>query len=292
MKQSHIAIAVIGAIVVGAVGYLIGVEVTGRGPSTAVTEAAVKEYLENNPELLAPATPEPTVVAGLSDQQKREVETTIRSHLIANPEIIRDAMEEFQRRQEEAEREAQMAAIEVNKDLLFSSERQVVLGNPDGDVTIVEFFDYNCGFCRRALDDMKRLIEEDENLRVVLKEFPVLGEGSVEAAQVSIAVSLVAPDKIEEFHEALLTQPGQVNGAIAIAVAEEFGIDTDALLEQIDADEVDDTLTEVFTLANELSLTGTPSYVLASDVVIGAVGYDALRDRILTARHNCETTVC
>ncbi|MCP4382089.1 MAG: thioredoxin domain-containing protein [Hyphomicrobiales bacterium] len=291
MKQSHIAIAAIGAIVIGAVGYLIGVEVTGRGPSAAVTEAAVKDYLEAHPELLAP---EPVTVAGLSDEQREEVETTIRTHLIANPEIIRDAMEAFQHQQEEADRVAQVAAIANNKDLLFASERQVVLGNPEGSVTLVEFFDYNCGFCRRALEDMRELIAQDDNLRVVLKEFPVLGEGSVEAAQVSIAVNLVAPDQMNAFHDALLSQPGQVDGDVALAVAEDLGLDTGALREKLEADEVNDTITEVYALASELALTGTPSYVTANDVVIGAVGFDALKDRIASARESCgpETAIC
>lgn len=291
MKQSHIAIAVIGAIVVGAVGYLIGVEVTGRGPSATVAERAVKDYLDAHPELLAT---EPAVVAGLSDQQRVEVETTIRTHLIANPEIIRDAMEAFQVRQEEVEREAQVAAIALNKELLFTSDRQVVVGNPEGDVTLVEFFDYNCGFCRRALQDMHDLIAQDDNLRVVLKEFPVLGEGSVEAAQVSIAISLIAPDQMMAFHDALLSQPGQVNGEVALAVAEDLGIERDALVEKMQAEEVNDTITEVYALASELSLTGTPSYVTANDVVIGAVGFDALKERIASARESCgaEVAIC
>ncbi len=294
MNQRNIAIAAIGAIVIGAVGYLIGVEVAGRGPSAAVTEAAIKDYLGSHPDLVqAPAPAETTVVAGLNDTQRAEVKDIIRSHLIANPEIVRDAIDEWQRKQDEAASQAQVSAISNNKDLLFASDHQVVIGNPEGKTTLVEFFDYNCGYCRRAQADMKQLIENDPDLRVVLKEFPVLGEGSVEASRVSIAVKMVAPDKSEAFHNALLAQPGQVNGDVALAVAEDLGIDTAAVKAKLDSDEVTGTITEVYSLASELSLTGTPSYVTNSEVVIGAVGYDALKSKIATARENCaNSTAC
>ena len=228
-----------------------------------------------------------------SEAQLDQVKDTIRSHLIANPEIVRDAIDELQRRQDEEAAQAQVSAITNNKDMLFNSERQVVIGNPDGDTTLVEFFDYNCGYCRRAQADMKALIANDPNLRVVLKEFPVLGEGSVEASRVSIAVRMVAPDKAEDFHNTLLEHPGQVDGAVALALADELGIDTAALKKAMDSEEVSDTIAEAYALATELSLTGTPSYVTNSEVVIGAVGYDALLGKIQTARANCEeSTTC
>jgi len=290
MNKTNIAVAAIGAIVIGAVGYLIGVEVAGRGPSTAVTETAIKNYLADHPDVIAS---KPTVVAGLSDQQRTEVEQTIESHLMDHPEIVRDAIDELQRRQDEADRLAQVEAISKNKDLLFTSDRQLVIGNPNGNVTLVEFFDYNCAYCRRAQADMKELIDNDGNLRVVLKEFPVLGEGSVEAARVSIAVKMVAPDKAAAFHDALITRPGQVNGKVALAVAADLGIDSDAVKANMNTDEVNGTITEVYTLASQLALTGTPSYVTADDVVIGAVGYDALKSKIEEARANCATaTTC
>ncbi|MCB1501820.1 MAG: DsbA family protein [Bauldia sp.] len=245
----------------------------------------------------------PTVVAQLSDTQRQEVEGIvkdyitknpdfIRDYLLANPEVIRDAIDELQRKQDEAEQVAQVAAIDQNRDLLFSSPRQVVMGNPAGDVTLIEFFDYNCGYCRRAQADMQQLIADDPNLKVVLKEFPVLGDGSIEAAQVSVAVSLIAPDKAADFHDALLAQSGQVNGDVALAVAEGLGLDRDAVKAKMDSPEVKDTITESYVLAQALSLTGTPSYVTSGEVVIGAVGYDALKEKIATARASCSTEVC
>ena len=205
---------------------------------------------------------------------------------------MRDAIDELQRKQDEQEQAAQVAAIGDNRDLLFSSPRQVVMGNPKGDVTLIEFFDYNCGYCRRAQADMQQLIADDPNLKVVLKEFPVLGDGSIEASQVSIAVRIIAPDKAGDFHDALIAQSGQVDGDVALAVAEELGIDRDKIEETMASDEVKDTITEVYALAQKLSLTGTPSYVTSGEVAIGAIGYDALKDKIATARAACATEVC
>ena len=298
MSLRTIAIATTAAVIIGAGGYLAGAMIGQSDATETTAETAAPE----------PAAA-PTVVAQLSDTQRQEVEGIvkdyitknpdfIRDYLLANPEVIRDAIDELQRKQDEAEQVAQVAAIDQNRDLLFSSPRQVVMGNPAGDVTLIEFFDYNCGYCRRAQADMQQLIADDPNLKVVLKEFPVLGDGSIEAAQVSVAVSLIAPDKAADFHDALLAQSGQVNGDVALAVADHFGYsyphgdDRDAVKAKMDSPEVKDTITESYVLAQALSLTGTPSYVTSGEVVIGAVGYDALKEKIATARASCSTEVC
>jgi protein-disulfide isomerase len=298
MSLRTIAIATATAVIIGAGGYVAGSmidpsDATETTDATAPDSAATQE----------PMAAEPTVLAQLSDTQRQEVEGIvkdyiaknpdfIRDYLLANPEVIRDAIDELQRKQDEAEQVAQVKAIDEHRDLLFSSPRQVVMGNPQGDVTLIEFFDYNCGYCRRAQADMQQLIADDPNLKVVLKEFPVLGDGSIEASQVSVAVSLLAPDKAGEFHDALLAQSGQVNGDVALAVAEGLGLDRDELDAKMDSPEVKDTITESYVLAQALSLTGTPSYVTSREVVIGAVGYDALREKIATARANCPTETC
>jgi protein-disulfide isomerase len=243
------------------------------------------------PALAADATPVPASAAdGLSDAQRAQVEGIIKEYLIAHPEVIKDAMDELQRRQDEAEQAQQVSAIKDNSSTLFSSSRQVVLGNPKGDVTLVEFFDYNCTYCKRAHADLKELLANDKNLRVVLKEFPVLGEGSVEAANVAVAVNLVAPDKYWDFHDAMLTERGQANGDKAIAVAEELGINKSKLMAAMKSPEVKATIAESYDLANKLSLTGTPSYVTPKEVVVGAVGYDALKEKIGMAR--CGQPTC
>lgn len=222
--------------------------------------------------------------AGLSDDQRAEVEAIIKNYLIAHPEIIRDAINELQRREDAAASAQQSKAIAQNKQLLFDSSREIVFGNPKGDVTLVEFFDYNCTYCRRAQADMKQLLANDKNLRIVMKQFPVLGDGSVEAAQVGIAVHMIAPDKYFEFHDAMLGERGQVNGERALAVAEEVGLDRAKIQDAMKAAEVKATIGEVYDLAAKLQLSGTPSYVTAKEVIVGAIGYDSLKEKIGQAR--------
>jgi protein-disulfide isomerase len=266
------------------------------GPTLAAGVAPEAAATEPNGEA-------PILLAELSAAQRGEIEGVvrdyvtsnpgfIRDYLIANPEVIRDAIDALQRQQDAAQVAAQVALIDENRDLLFASERQVVVGNPDGDVTLVEFFDYNCGYCRRAQADVERLIADDPNLRVVLKEFPVLGEGSMLASQVSIAVRILAPEQAGAFHDALIAQSGQVDADVALAVAEELGLDRARLIETMRSDEVRATITEVYGLAEQLSLTGTPSYVTDGNVAIGAIGYDALKAVIASARASCSTEVC
>jgi protein-disulfide isomerase len=215
----------------------------------------------------------------------------IRDYLITNPEVIREAVNELEARRINEEAARQAEAIAQNAELLVNSPRQAVIGNPDGDVTLVEFFDYNCTYCKRALDDMNRLVADDPNLRIVLKEFPVLGQGSTEAAQVAAAVILIAPERYDAFHQLLLTSAAGATGEIAVQAAVQVGIDQTALLTAMTSNEVVATIEETYVLAAALGLTGTPSYVIGNEVVVGAVGYDALRSRIQSMRQ-CGQTFC
>ena len=124
----------------------------------------------------------PAAAQDFSTAQRGEIEKIIKDYLIKHPEVLQEAMAELEKKQQLAETEKARSAIKNHTDALFNSPRQVVLGNPQGDVTFVEFFDYNCGYCKKAMSDMTTLMEKDPKLKVVLKEFPVLGQGSVEAA--------------------------------------------------------------------------------------------------------------
>jgi protein-disulfide isomerase len=278
MNSRFAALAVVGALVVGG-AYLAGIDFGAQAP------AGAEEVKAGGMTAAAPA-PATSVIGttGFNDDQRAEIEAIIRGYLIAHPEIIKDAIDELQRRQDVAEQASQAKAIADNSPLIFSSKHQVELGNPKGDVTLVEFFDYNCTYCRRAQADMKQLLAEDKNLRIILKEFPVLGQGSVEAAQVGVAVNMLAPDKYADFHDRLLNSKGQVNGARALAVAVELGLDATKVRDTMNSDAAKATINEVYDLAGKLSLTGTPSYVTAKEVVVGAVGYDALKEKIATLR--------
>ncbi|HET7848020.1 MAG TPA: DsbA family protein [Pseudolabrys sp.] len=233
--------------------------------------------------LALPAAPA-AVAEEFSKTQRSAIESIVREYLISHPEVLQEAMVELEKRQTAAAAAKHQAAVKEHAKALFSSPRQVVLGNPKGNVTFVEFFDYNCGYCKHAMADMLDLLQTDPNLKVVLKEFPVLGPGSVEAAQVAVAVRMQAPDKYLEFHKKLLGGRGAADKARALAVAKDVGLDMAQLEKDMKSPEVKKTLEEDFKLADALGLNGTPSYVIGKDVVVGAVGLAALKEKISTAR--------
>jgi protein-disulfide isomerase len=235
----------------------------------------------------------PTVSAqNISDSQRGEIESIVRKYLIGHPEVLEEAMAELSKRQAAAEAEKHEASVDSNAATIFNSPRGVLLGNKDGDVNFVEFFDYNCGYCKRAMADMLDLIKSDPKLKVVLKEFPVLSPGSVEAAQVAVAVRMQDPSgkKYLEFHQKLLGGRGPADKAHAMAAAKEAGLDTARIEKDLTSPEVRATIEENFKLAEAMGMNGTPSYVIGKQVVIGAVGLENLKEKIGIAR--CGKATC
>jgi len=225
--------------------------------------------------------------------QRGEIERIIKDYLLSHPELLQEVMAELEKRQATAEAEKHRAAVTQHSASIFTSPRQVTLGNAQGDVTVVEFFDYNCGYCKRAMADMLDLMKNDSKIKFVLKEFPVLGEGSVQAAQVAAAVRMqdkTGGKKYLEFHQKLLSGRGPADKTRALAVAKEVGLDVARIEKDIAGDEVKATLEESFKLAEALGLNGTPSYVVGQDVVVGAVGLNALKEKVNTAR--CGKATC
>jgi protein-disulfide isomerase len=285
-------------------------------PENAAIADAVKDFLNNNPSLLRTAIIEalrgdaelrkmvaapaektqvpqtPAVAPQAVPQDQVRVEEIVRNYLMLHPEVLQEAIGELEKRQALAEAERHRTAVKENATMLFNSPRHVVLGNPQGDVTFVEFFDYNCAYCKKALSDMMDLIKSDPKLKVVLKEFPVLGKGSSEAALVAAAVRMQdkTGKKYLEFHQKLLLGRGQADQARALAVAKEIGMDVSRLEKDMAGEEARATIEESLKLAESLGLNGTPSYVIGPNVVIGAVGVEALREKVNTAR--CGKATC
>jgi protein-disulfide isomerase len=240
----------------------------------------------------AVALPLPVRAQAISDAQRGEIEGIIRNYLLSHPELLEEVSAELSKRQAAAEAAKHQAAVAKNAETIFNSPRGVLLGNRNGDVNFVEFFDYNCGYCKRAMTDMIDLMKADPKLRVTLKEFPVLGQGSVEAAQVAVAVRMQDPTgkKYLDFHQKLLGGRGQADKAHALAAAKEAGLDMAKLEKDLASPEVRATLEENFKLAEEMGLNGTPSYVIGKQVVIGAIGLEGLSKKISEAR--CGKATC
>ena len=239
--------------------------------------------------LLPAVMPLPAVA--LDDAQKKEMGEFIREYLIANPEILLEVQDALTQKQETLRQAQASAAVEANREALFSSTHDIAIGNPDADVTIVEFFDYNCGFCRRAHADMEALLERDKNVRFILKEFPILGPDSADAHKVSDAVRKLSPETYPDFYRAMMVAEGKATEQSAIDIAVELGLTEEALRKTMTENPNDASVQEAYQLATSFGITGTPSYVLGNEAVFGAVGVDALQEKVTNVRA-CGAATC
>jgi protein-disulfide isomerase len=258
----------------------------GRTPEGSCEMITFKSTVLAAATLLALPVIVPARAQSFSEPQRGEIEKIIKDYIVSHPEVLQEAMAELEKRQAAAEAEKAKVAVKKNEEAIFSSAHQVTIGNPQGDVTLVEFFDYNCGYCKRALTDLMDLMKGDSKLKVVLKEFPVLGPGSEEAARVAVAVRMQDPTgkKYLEFHQKLLGGRGPADKAKALAVAKDVGLDMARLEKDMASNEAKTTFDEDIKLAEALGMNGTPSYVVGSEVVVGAVGLDALKEKVKSAR--------
>jgi len=216
---------------------------------------------------------------------RAEVEKIVREYILQNPEIIEEALTELQKRAQTAQAQATSQAIRTEADALLRSGDDIVLGNLNGDVTLVEFFDFNCGYCKRAAPDVKALLAEDPKLRIVLKNFPILGPGSVEAAKVALSIKrLKGNSAAGDFHIRLMDMQGQINGRRALDLAQEMGFDREQISEEMAKPAIEAVTSANLALAQRLGLTGTPSFVAGEQIIEGAVGKEPLADAIKAAR--------
>jgi len=228
----------------------------------------------------------PAYARNFTAADRSDIERIVKEYIIAHPEVLQDAANELEKRQAAAEVAKQAAAIRDNKDALFNSPHQVTLGNPQGNVVLVEFFDYNCPYCKSAVGDIVRLLQAEPQLKLVLKEYPVIGPGSTEAAQVAVAVRMQdkTGEKYLAFHQRLLGERGPVDKARALEAAKEAGLDMARIERDLGSDEVRDTLKESQTLADALGLNGTPSYVVGVEVLTGLQSFASLKEKVDTSR--------
>jgi protein-disulfide isomerase len=257
-------------------------------PATAVRRALVLAGVAAA--LAAPATSR--AADAFTPQQKAGIEKIVHDYLVMNPDVIREAFDELKKREEAAELAMREKAVTESGDKITKSANQAVVGNPDGDVTLVEFFDYNCGYCKQSLASVAKLIEGDPKLRVVLKDFPILGPDSVETAHIATAARVqLSREKFWEFHKKLLSTRGHIGKAQALAAAKEVGADMDRLEKDASSPETEAALKEVATLAEQLKFDGTPSWVIGKEAIVGGVPYTQLKTKIDNVR-KCGKTAC
>ncbi|MCT4496136.1 DsbA family protein [Bosea minatitlanensis] len=230
--------------------------------------------------------------APLTPEQRKAIVDLVRETLVKNPEIIQDALVELERRNTVAQAEAQRGAVAAEKARLVDPATSIIIGNPEGDITLVEFMDYNCGYCKRAMQDVTALSKADPKLKVVLKDFPILGPDSLEASRVAIALkNQIQGPNYFDFHNKLMSVKGRINGAKAIEVAKDFGIDVERLRKDMDAPATKASIEDTVALGDRLGLTGTPAFVIGDEVVFGAVGEAALKQKLESVRR-CGKTDC
>jgi protein-disulfide isomerase len=239
---------------------------------------------------LAPAAMAQSAV--FNEQQKQAIGEIVKDYLIKNPEVLTEVIAELEKRQAEAQQASQASAVKETQQSLLNASHSYVVGNPSGDITLVEFFDYNCGYCKKALADVQTLMKSDPKLRVVLKDFPVLGPDSVEASRVALAAkNQLQGQKLLDYHVKVMDSRGRVNAERAIAVAREMGVDVARLQKDMEGAEVRNALQENMALGDRLSLTGTPAFVIGETVIPGAVGIDPLKQVIANVRQ-CGKATC
>lgn len=230
--------------------------------------------------------------AVFNDQQKQAIGEIVKEYLLKNPEVLTEVIAELEKRQAEAQQVAQAGAVKETRQSLLNASHSYVVGNPSGDVTLVEFFDYNCGYCKKAMADVQALMKGDPKLRVVLKDFPVLGPDSVEASRVSLAVKnqLQGP-KLLDYHVKVMETRGRVNGERAMTVAKEMGVDMGRLQKDVESTEIRNALQENMALGDKLNLSGTPAFVVGETVIPGAVGLEPLKQLVDNVRQ-CGKASC
>ncbi len=220
----------------------------------------------------------------LTPEQKQAVEEVIRDYIRANPEIVRDALIELQRRQEEVQQAARQNAIAELQTYVSTISEEFIEGDPKAETTVVEFFDYRCPYCKAVAPRVDAVLAEDKGVRVVLMEFPILGSESVYASRAAIASGLQG--KYLAFHDAMMSHKGDLGQDTVLELAEGVGIDVEKLRTDMEAPEVVALIQRHYELADKLGVSGTPAFVIGSELVPGAIDVETLKAKIRQARQS------
>ena len=200
--------------------------------------------------------------------QRKEIEAIVKDVLLNNPEVLLEAQNALEAKMDKIQADRMAVAIKEHAGELFRPAASPVVGNVKGDVPVIEFFDYNCGYCKKAFSDLAKLIDKDKKVRVILKEFPILAKGSEEASRVALAAKMQG--KYWEFHRAMLESQGQANEASALRVAEKLGLDMARLKKDMASPEVKKEIDDTRQLATKMGIQGTPHFIVGDRIIPGA----------------------
>jgi protein-disulfide isomerase len=220
-------------------------------------------------------TPPAAAQESLSETEAEAVREIVRELLRSHPELVVEALQSFEEKQRLAAEQRRRQAVAENAELLDGTAGDPVLGATEGDVVVVEFFDYNCGYCRQVSTPLRQAIQSDGNIKLVMKEWPILGPPSYFAARASLAAE--KQGLYEEFHFALMQTKERVNEDLVLQVAERVGLDMERLRADMLAPEIDAKLQETYDLAEALGITGTPAFVIGDELLPGAITMSRLQ---------------
>ena len=218
--------------------------------------------------------------ASAEDFTKEQIQEIVREYLIDHPDVMMDAMIALKEYQVQQSLEQNEKLVEANKDRIFNDPGSASIGPKDAKVTLVEFYDYNCGACKIMYKALIEYMKEDKDFRVVLKEYPIFGENSEYPARIATAVHLLAPEKSFEFHRALMDYQGRVTPELADEMLDKFDLDKTAIKKEAAGKKVAGILAETRKLASDLGATGTPLLVVGNEIVPHALDIDMLRDKV------------
>lgn len=216
-------------------------------------------------------------ISEMSQAERDAFRAEIRNYLLENPEVIMEAVQALEQRQQQAQAAADKDFIAANASVIFNDDVSWVGGNPEGDVTVVEFMDYRCGFCRRAAPEVEKLLQNDGNVRLVVKEFPILGEQSVVMSRFAIATLQIAgDDAYKSVHDVMLAADGDMSETRLRRIASDLNLDADAILAHMPSPEVTQVIAQNRALAQSLNIQGTPSFIVGDEILRGFLPADQM----------------
>jgi len=251
------------------VGATLAVGQTAPPPAPPAPAATTEQA---SPQSAAPvadskASDAPTPSA-FTPAQRKELESIIKDILLNNPEIMLEVQNALESKMDKIQAERMAVAIKEHATELYRPASSPVVGNAKGDVPVIEFFDYNCGYCKKAFSEVAQLVDKDKKVRIIMKEFPILSKGSEEASRVALAAKMQG--KYWEFHRAMLESQGQANEASALRIAEKLGLDMPRLKKDMASPEVKKEIDDTRQLATKMGIQGTPHFIVGDRIIAGA----------------------